>query len=114
MVHPGKEKTMTIKVKNGTPLYGASLCQTCDCALIIKGYREGEHTIICQSAWPSRQILYPVRECTGYVANGRESLCEMRKIAWELLPRGPKGQAGFAGPPTQEKDEEISATQDGD
>ena len=89
---------MSVKVKGGTPVYGPSLCETCERALTVKGYRENEKLVVCQAMWPEREVKFPVQECSGYASKGRESLDEMKKIAWMLQPRGPKRQAGFVAP----------------
>jgi hypothetical protein len=96
---------MSVKVKNGTPVYGGSLCETCDRALIMKGYRESERVVVCQAMWPERQVMFPVQECSAYVNKGRQNLVEMEKIAWTLVPRGPKRKAGFVAPSGE--DEEV-------
>ncbi len=89
---------MSLNVKGGTPVYGPSLCETCELALMVKGYRGNEHLVVCQAMWPEREVKFPVQECSAYMSKGRESLCEMKKIAWMLQPRGPKRQAGFVAP----------------
>ena len=89
---------MSVKVKNGTPVYGPSLCETCERALIVKGYRESEQVVVCQAAWPERQVKFPARECSRYVSRGRQHLRDMEEIAWTLVPRGPKRKAGFVAP----------------
>ncbi len=89
---------MSVKMKNGTPVYGPSLCETCELALMLKGYRENERLVVCQAMWPEREVKFPVQECSAYMSKGRESLCEMKKIAWMLQPRGPKRPAGFVAP----------------
>lgn len=89
---------MSGKVKNGTPVYGPSLCETCERALLVKGYRESEQVVVCQAAWPEMQVMFPVRECSRYVSQGRQRLRDMEEIAWTLVPRGPKRKAGFVAP----------------
>jgi hypothetical protein len=89
---------MRVKVKGGTPVYGPSLCETCERALTVKGYRENEKVVVCQEMWPQREVKFPVQECSGYMSKGRENLDELKKIAWMLQPRGPKRQAGFVAP----------------
>jgi hypothetical protein len=91
-------KVMSLNVKGGTPVYGPSLCETCERALTVKGYRENEKIVVCQAMWPEREVEFPVQECSSYTSKGRESLYEMKKIAWMLQPRGPKRQAGFVAP----------------
>jgi hypothetical protein len=73
--------------------------------LIIKGYRESEQVVVCQAAWPELQVMFPVRECSRYVSQGRQRLRDMEEIAWNLVPRGPKRNAGFVAPSGE--DEEV-------
>jgi hypothetical protein len=96
---------MSLKVKGGTPVYGPSLCDTCEQALTVKGYRENEKLVVCQQMWPQREVKFPVQECSGYASKGRESLYDMKKIAWVLKPYGPKRLSGFA-PPAADDDED--------
>jgi hypothetical protein len=55
---------MSVKVKNGAPVYGPPVCETCERALIGKGYRESEHGVVCQATWPEMQVMFPMRECS--------------------------------------------------
>jgi len=96
---------MSIHVKNGTPLYGASLCETCAYAHIAKGYRESELVVVCQSTYPERRVTFRVRECTRYMEVKRQSLKQMEDMAWILAGKGSKRQAGFV-PPHEVPDEE--------
>jgi hypothetical protein len=106
-------KVMSLNVKGGTPVYGPSLCETCERALTVKGYRENEKIVVCQAMWPEREVKFPVQECSSYTSKGRESLYEMKKIAWMLQPRGPKRQAGFIAPSHDDKeDSEIELVLD--
>lgn len=99
---------MAIKVKNGTPIFGPSLCETCTRAHIARGYKVSEKVVICRGTDPSRAITFPVRDCTDYIDRTRQNLWEMEKIAWVLSPRGGKRLAGFTPPGTpQHDDDEI-------
>lgn len=86
---------MGIHVKNGTPLHGPSLCETCSNAHIERGYRANEELTLCGANYPMHGVRFPVRECTSYVDKNRQDLCQMEKMAWILAPRGPKRRAGF-------------------
>jgi hypothetical protein len=92
---------MSVYVKNGTPLHGASLCENCVHAHIVKGYRESETIAVCTYVSPAVRVTFPVRECTSHIDKTREPLYEMKKVAWELMPRGGKRQAGFVAPGTE-------------
>jgi hypothetical protein len=94
-----KEETMSFKVKNGTPVHGPSLCETCTRAHIVKGYRESEILILCRATWdPQRLVPFAVRECSHYVAKNSFTLDDMEEVAWTIAPRGPKRAAGFVTP----------------
>jgi hypothetical protein len=97
---------MDIYVRNGTPLDGPSLCETCSSALLIRGYRQGEETVMCWAVEPALRVTFRVRECTRYTDKTRQTLYQMEKIAWTLAPRGSKRRAGFL-PPGQGDREEL-------
>src|ERR1700733_8733765 len=86
---------MGVYVRNGTPLDGPSLCETCANAQVTKGYRIGEELVMCTSNSPSMRVAFRVRDCTSYIDKTRKSLYAMEQIAWSLQPRGPKRAAGF-------------------
>jgi hypothetical protein len=97
---------MGVNVKNGTPVHGPSLCETCDRAHIMKGYRESELVVVCRATYePQRCVTFPVRECSSYVSKNAFTLYEMEKIAWTLAERGPKRAAGFVSPSASADDE---------
>jgi hypothetical protein len=101
-----KEEVMGVNVKNGTPVHGPSLCETCDRAHIMKGYRESELVVVCRATYePQRCVTFPVRECSSYVSKNAFTLYEMEKIAWTLAERGPKRAAGFVSPSASADDE---------
>jgi hypothetical protein len=97
---------MPVHIKDGTPVYGPSLCDTCTNAHIRHGYRASEKVVICFANSPAERVAFPVRECSGYSDRTKQSLWEMQKIAWVLSPRGPKRKAGFAPPPKGRAEEE--------
>jgi len=92
---PESGDAMSTNVKNGTPLHGPSLCDTCTNAHIQKGYRVSEQLVFCTAHEPVHQVPFAVYDCTGYRDKTRASLWEMEKIAWTIAPQGPKGKAGF-------------------
>jgi hypothetical protein len=90
---------MSFKVKNGTPVHGPSLCETCERAHITKGYRASELVVVCRATYePQRCVTFPVRECSSYASKNTFTFYEMEKIAWTLAERGPKRAAGFVAP----------------
>lgn len=97
---------MSVKVKYGTPMHGPSLCETCERAHVMKGYRESEFVVICRATYdPQLRVTFNVRECSSYVGLGRKRLDDMEEIAWTLVPRGSKRQAGFVAPRSSTNDQ---------
>jgi hypothetical protein len=84
---------MGIHVKNGTPLQGEPLCETCVHSHIQKGYRESERLVVCQLTYPAYRVPFSVRECSGHTEMKRQTLEQMEKIAWPLI--GINRQVGF-------------------
>jgi hypothetical protein len=87
---------MTVKVKNGTPVYGPSLCETCERALIVKGYRESEQVVVCQAAWPEMQLKFPVRECSRYASQGGSTCVTWRKSRGLWYREGRSGRRALS------------------
>jgi hypothetical protein len=94
---------MAVNVKNGTPVHGASLCETCLNAQIIRGYRASEEIVVCHATYPERDIPFRVHKCTSYLNKTRQTLRQMQDIAWVLGPKGSK-RAGFLPPRDVPKD----------
>lgn len=101
---------MTVHVKNGTPLFGPSLCETCSHAHIEKGYRESEHLIFCTATYFEHRVPFAVRQCSGYREIKRQTLKQMEDIACILPSSGNKRTAGFAPPGKASSDEEEGVT----
>jgi len=89
---------MGVHVKNGTPLSGPSLCETCVNAHIERGYRESEETVICTVTYFEHRVRFRVRQCSGYVEIKRQSLKQMEDIAWTVMAKGTKRRTGFVRP----------------
>jgi len=85
---------MTVRVKNGTPSYGPSLCETCTFAHVKRGFRESEVFVVCTAAEPAHRVPFLIRECSVYRDKTRPSFYEMEKIALVITPRNPK-RTGF-------------------
>ena len=85
---------MGIYVKNGTPLSGLSMCETCVFAHVKRGFRESEVFVVCVAAEPAHRVPFPIRECSVYRDKTRPSFYEMEKIALIITPRNPK-RTGF-------------------
>lgn len=72
---------MGIYVKNGTPVNGPSLCESCSRAFSARGYGETELLVVCQALWPQRRMHFPVRACTAYIEKNKPTFDEMEEIA---------------------------------
>jgi len=85
---------MSVYVKNGTPLHGEPLCESCANAHIERGYRETESLVFCQATYPEHAVRFRVRECSGYTEKQKQTLWQMQKIAWILDERAGR-KVGF-------------------
>jgi hypothetical protein len=86
---------MRPNVKNGTPLHGPSLCETCVYAHIARGFRESEELVLCGAHERVHEVPFRVRDCSSYRDKTRPSFYEMERIAL-LIPVGePKRTRGF-------------------
>jgi len=101
-----KVTPMGVYVKNRTPVYGPSLCETCTSGHIERGYRESEVTVICQRTYPEHRVRFRVRECSGYTEIKRQSLKQMEDIAWTIMAKGIKRRTGFVRPGSSEDERE--------
>jgi len=73
---------MGIYVKNGTPVNGPSMCESCSRGFIARGYSETELVVVCQALWPERRIHFPVRACTGTPRRIGRRLEKWKKSPW--------------------------------
>lgn len=87
---------MRPNVKNGTPLYGPPLCETCVYAQIERGYRESEEIVLCGAQERAYAVRFRVRECSSYRDKTRPSIYEMERIALLIPVSEPKRTRGFA------------------
>ena len=86
---------MAIYVEDGTPVGGASLCETCSYGFIARGYRQNEMLIVCQATWPQARMAFPIRVCSRYIEKNRPTIREMEEIALVLDRVALKRDAGF-------------------
>jgi hypothetical protein len=89
---------MGINVKDGTPLHGPSLCESCVHAHIQQGFSEVEQQVICCFTWPNHVVNFRVRKCNDYAEVKRQTLKQMEDMAWVLMPREGKRVTGFVRP----------------
>jgi uncharacterized cysteine cluster protein YcgN (CxxCxxCC family) len=100
-------KHMDVRIKNGSPLHGESLCETCSRAHITRGFSESQKVVVCQAIYPERHVPFKVCDCTSYLEVKRQSLKQMEEIAWVLMPREGKRKAGFVPAREMEEESEI-------
>jgi hypothetical protein len=86
---------MGVYVKNGTPLDGPALCETCSYAFIRLGYRVGEEVVMCRWTEPVTRVEFRVRECTAYHDKTRPNMYQMEQLAWIVSPDRSKELTGF-------------------
>lgn len=101
---------MSVQVKDGTPVFGPSLCETCSNAHIEKGYRESEQLIFCTVTYFEHRVPFRVRHCSGYREVKRQTLKQMEEIAWVLPSSGNKRTAGFRPPRKVSSDDQEGIT----
>jgi hypothetical protein len=106
---------MGIHVRNGTPMHGPSLCESCSRAHIAKGYGATEVVVICDALYRDHRVLFPIRQCTHYLDKNRRDLEEMEEIAWILATPSTKRKTGFvAEKPVDAIGRQIELTLDDD
>jgi hypothetical protein len=86
---------MSIYIKNGTPLRGSSLCESCSRSFIARGYGETELVVVCQALWPEQRMHFPVRARAAYLEKNKPTYKEMEEIAIVLDRVALKRDAGF-------------------
>jgi hypothetical protein len=97
--------TIAIKIMGATPHGQESLCHTCRCAHIRKGFRDSEEAVFCNFGEQLRPVTFKVAECTDYANRNVPYRYELEQMALLLdVPRARKG-AGFRKGGTVLKDE---------
>lgn len=59
---------ITLKLKATPIVVRKTLCTACVYSHVVRGYEKHEELILCGYAFPPRDILFPVRECTDFRA----------------------------------------------
>jgi hypothetical protein len=90
--------TMTIKIQGGTARGEESLCQTCRCAHIRKGFRESEEQIFCGVGEGLRPVLFKIAECTDYANRSVPYRYELEQMALLINVPPTRKKAGFKKP----------------
>ena len=98
---------MGIHVKNGTPLHGPSLCESCMHAHILSGFSESEEQVICCFTYPNHRVEFRVHRCNDHSEMKRQTLKQMEDMAWVLMTRGGRRVTGFVRPSDQPEEHQI-------
>jgi hypothetical protein len=88
---------MYLKILNGTPKFGASLCTSCNHVTHIKGHGFSQEMQFCNITMPGQLIPFPVSECSDYASKRDAKLADMEKTAWILNIKGGR-HVGFVRP----------------
>src|ERR1019366_2981104 len=96
-----------LNIKNGTPVGGTHLCQSCSWGQFIVGYRESDMLAICTNTGPNVVLPFTVYECTSHADKHNPDLEQMKNLAINIQPlRVSKKTRGFgiaaAGAPGKE------------
>jgi hypothetical protein len=103
-----------LKIKNGTPVGGVNLCDSCSWGQCITGYRESDRLVICNKVTPDMVIPFTVLECTSYIDKFRPDWDQMQRLAIDIQPvRISSRTAGFSaltdvrGTPISANDDDL-------
>jgi hypothetical protein len=78
---------MSVHIKKRTPMHGPSLCETCTRSPIVQGFRESQSFALCEATYAQPiRITFAVLECSSFVSKIANTLDEMERIAWSLVP----------------------------
>jgi hypothetical protein len=59
---------ITLDLRSARLIVRKTLCAGCIYSHIVRGYEPREELIFCGYAFPQREVLFPVRECTDFRA----------------------------------------------
>ena len=76
----GESQMIMLKLTATPIVVRKTLCTACVYSHVVRGYEKHEELIFCGYAFPPREILFPVRECTDFRA-GRELSLAVAAIA---------------------------------
>jgi hypothetical protein len=63
---------------------GASLCETCMHARLVKGHAERQQIVVCTRYFDPVIVPFPVRECSDYAQNPALNLARVKELTWEI------------------------------
>jgi hypothetical protein len=64
----GEPRMITLDLRSERKIARKTLCTGCIYSHIVRGFEPQEEIIFCGFAFPQREILFPVRECTDFRA----------------------------------------------
>jgi hypothetical protein len=86
-----------MNVKNGTPVGGTHLCESCHWGQFITGYRESDRLAICTNTSPNIVLPFTVYACGSFSDKHKPDWEQMEKLAIDIRPvRLSKKTAGFS------------------
>jgi hypothetical protein len=62
----GGSQMITLKLKATPIVVRETLCRACVFSHVVRGYEKHEELVLCGYAFPPREILFAVRECTDF------------------------------------------------
>lgn len=90
---------ISIKIKDGTPLSGKPLCQTCKHATVTLGQNKEERIVCGSDVFNATRglVTFRVAQCGSYHPSNMPWLHEMEQMAWKIEARR-RGPVGFSEP----------------
>lgn len=104
----GEKTTMTIAIKimGATPTGQESLCRTCRCAHIRKGFRDSDEAIFCGIGEQLIPVRFKVAECTDYANRNVPYRYELEQMALLINVPPARSKAGFKNEAASSSEEE--------
>jgi len=62
----GGSRMITLKLQATPIVVRKTLCTACVFSHVVRGYQKHEELVLCGYAFPPREILFAVRECTDF------------------------------------------------
>lgn len=87
--------SLAIKIMGATPTGQETLCRTCRCAHIRKGFRESEEAIFCGIGEQLVPVRFKVAECTDYANRNVPYRYELEQMALLINVPIARKKAGF-------------------
>jgi hypothetical protein len=87
--------SFTFKIMQAVTQIEESLCRTCRCAHVRRGFRESEEAVFCNFDGQLRPVPFKVAECTDYANRTVPTRYELEQMALLInVPRA-RRKAGF-------------------